>query len=104
MTQQQKIFAVGDIHGNFEKLSRLIPRLPFDRARGDTLVFMGDYINRGPQTADVIAYLIELKQRLTKVVFLMGNHEHTLLMYAKTGEEGLLQLLRHMKVEETLNS
>ena len=43
-----KIFAIGDIHGCYDQLVALIKKIPIDFKR-DTLVFMGDYIDRGPQ-------------------------------------------------------
>ncbi|NQU64982.1 MAG: metallophosphoesterase [SAR324 cluster bacterium] len=100
---ERKIFAVGDIHGEFEKLQCLLDRLPFDEER-DFLIFVGDYINRGPQSAEVISCLIDLKKRVRHMIALMGNHEYELLNYAKTGEESSLHRLRQMGVEETLKS
>lgn len=47
----------------------------------DTLVFLGDYIDRGPSSFDVVEYLIRLKARFTDVVFLKGNHEEMLELY-----------------------
>lgn len=99
-----RIFAIGDIHGEDEKLTRLLDRLPFNQARGDLLVFIGDYLNRGTHSSNVLSYLLALKSRIPNTVFLMGNHEYTLLTYAKTKEESLLNRLRHMQVEATLES
>ncbi len=98
-----KIFAVGDIHGCADRLIRLMERLPFDRHK-DTLVFLGDYINRGPGSRDVINYLLELEKQCKKIIFLIGNHEHALLQYALTGNQDYLWLLRSMGVESTLKS
>ncbi len=98
-----KIFAVGDIHGCHEKLINLMNRLPYDR-HADMLIFMGDYINRGPQSREVIDYLLELKRQCKKVIFLKGNHEHVLLQYARTKDQEYLWLLRSMDVEPTLKS
>ncbi len=98
-----KLFAIGDIHGCFNNLMELIENLPFDRQR-DTLVFLGDYINRGPQSREVIDYLLNLRSQCARTVFLMGNHEHLLLNYADSGDVGMLHLLRSMGVEATLNS
>jgi serine/threonine protein phosphatase 1 len=98
-----KIFAIGDIHGEFKSLERLITRLPFDEKK-DFLIFLGDYINRGPRSSDVISYLIDLKKRIRNIITLIGNHEYELLNYAKTGEEFSLRILRHMGVEDTLQS
>ncbi len=99
----RKIFAVGDVHGCSGKLTRLMKRLPFDAER-DHLVFLGDYINRGPQSREVIETLLGLKQSARNAVFLMGNHEHSLLEYARTGDPYYLRVLRPMGVEATMES
>jgi serine/threonine protein phosphatase 1 len=100
---QAKIFAIGDIHGCYRNLTELMDRLPFDR-RLDTLVFLGDYINRGPQSREVVDYLLNLQAECARTVFLLGNHEHALLSYAATGDVETLHQLRGMGVETTLNS
>lgn len=76
----KKIFAIGDIHGCLTKLQKLMDLLPLDPRR-DTLVFLGDYIDRGPDSKGVIDYLLELKQKVANVVFLSGNHEQMFLNY-----------------------
>lgn len=98
-----RIFAVGDIHGCYDKLVSLMNRLPFDR-HSDTLIFLGDYINRGSQSREVIDYLLKLRQQCKNIVFLKGNHEHALLQYAQTKDQEYLWLLRSMDVEPTLKS
>ena len=99
----EKLFAIGDIHGCYTPLVKLMERLAFDAQR-DTLVFLGDYINRGPQSREVIEYLLHLKATCLRSVFLMGNHEHLLLSYAATGDVEILRNMRSMGVEATLKS
>ncbi len=76
------IYAIGDIHGCLDKLRVLMDRIAseIDPAQ-DTLVFLGDYIDRGPSSFEVVEYLIRLKARFTDVVFLKGNHEEMLELY-----------------------
>ncbi|MDP3479777.1 MAG: metallophosphoesterase family protein [Desulfoprunum sp.] len=100
---EQKIFAIGDIHGCHDKLITLLDRIPIDKST-DTLVFMGDYINRGPDSRKVLDTLLEIKATYNHVVFLMGNHEQALLEYAETGDVEILPMLRTMGVEATLTS
>lgn len=100
---KRRIFAIGDIHGCYDKLVLLMKRLPLDLKR-DHLIFLGDYINRGPKSKQVISFLLELKQECPRAVFLMGNHEHELLAYGRTGQVEHLHLLREMGVEQTLQS
>jgi serine/threonine protein phosphatase 1 len=76
----ERIFAIGDIHGCYDPLVRLLGRIPIDWTR-DRLVFMGDYIDRGPQSFEVIEHLIELQKRHPETVFLKGNHEQMLADY-----------------------
>src|SRR5678810_617984 len=74
-------YVIGDIHGCVDELRRLIGALPL--RLGDSLIFLGDYIDRGPDSAGVVAYLIALQSELREVsfVFLRGNHEDMLLSY-----------------------
>ena len=76
----RKIFAIGDIHGCYDRLKNLMEKIPVEFER-DTLVFMGDYIDRGPKSIEVIDYLIQLKTRVPEVVFLKGNHEDMLINF-----------------------
>lgn len=71
-----RTFAIGDIHGDIQALRTLLDdRLPALDA-SDTLVFVGDYIDRGPDSAGVIRLLRELPRRTpARVVALRGNHE-----------------------------
>jgi serine/threonine protein phosphatase 1 len=98
-----KIFAIGDIHGCYDKLRRLMERLPYD-PRHDTLVFLGDYIDRGAQSREVLDYLCQLRQAGKKVIMLIGNHEYLMLEYHRTGEPGLLPFLRHLGIDATFKS
>lgn len=76
----ERIFAIGDIHGCFDKLVSLMDMIDIDLKR-DTLVFIGDYIDRGPRSKEVVDYLIDLGRREPGVVFLKGNHELMLQDY-----------------------
>lgn len=98
-----KIFAVGDIHGCTDKLKLLLDRLPFDRAQ-DTLVFLGDYLDRGPDTRRVLDQLCRLRADGANVVALTGNHEYLLLEYHRSGDQALLPYLRRIGMEKTLES
>jgi len=69
-----RIYAIGDIHGCYDKLRRLLDRIDIRWSR-DTLVFLGDYIDRGPHSFEVLDCLIELKKQHPGSVFLKGNHE-----------------------------
>jgi serine/threonine protein phosphatase 1 len=70
-------YAIGDIHGCLAKLRSLLLRCEKHAdGRPMSFVFVGDYIDRGPQSSAVIDCLIDLKaQHGESVVTLMGNHE-----------------------------
>lgn len=99
----RKLFAVGDIHGCYDRLVRLLEKLPFDRER-DLLVFLGDYINRGPQSREVVSHLCTLKKNGTNLISLMGNHEYLLMEYQKSADPSLVPMLRQLQIDETLKS
>ncbi len=80
-----RTFAIGDIHGDLEGLERVFSRLPVFEAT-DTIVFVGDYIDRGPRSAQVIDFVRELqKSSRAKVVALRGNHEDAWLRVIERG-------------------
>lgn len=78
--QVMSCYVVGDIHGCLAEVRYLIEQLPLEL--GDRLVFLGDYIDRGPHSMGVVSYLLELpKQANVNAVFLKGNHEDMFLDY-----------------------
>lgn len=66
--------AIGDIHGQYELLDRLLNSVLAEMSATDKLIFLGDYLDRGPDSPKVIDRLIELKKD-PRMVMLMGNHE-----------------------------
>jgi serine/threonine protein phosphatase 1 len=73
-----RIYAIGDIHGRSDLLQNRLTQIeadceahPYPRS---IIVFLGDYIDRGPASKQVIDLLIECKQK-TESIFLKGNHE-----------------------------
>jgi serine/threonine protein phosphatase 1 len=70
------LYAVGDIHGEIELLDELLAKLPHER--GDRFVFVGDYVDRGPDAKAVVDRLIGFSQD-RECVFLLGNHESMFL-------------------------
>jgi serine/threonine protein phosphatase 1 len=84
------IYAVGDIHGRYDKLCDLMDKIDID-LDSEMLVFLGDYIDRGPQSFEVVEYLIDLRKRHPNTVFLKGNHEEMFEKYI-SGEDRLTYL------------
>jgi serine/threonine protein phosphatase 1 len=68
------IAVVGDIHGRLDRLDRVLLQLPEER----TLVFVGDYVDRGPSSRGVVQRLLRL-ERQRPCVLLCGNHEQMML-------------------------
>ncbi len=78
LSEHRRIIAIGDIHGCIATLKKLIETIdpePFEQ-----LVFLGDYIDRGSHSKEVVDYLIELGLKYS-CHFIMGNHELMFLDY-----------------------
>ncbi len=71
-----RLLAIGDIHGCHVAFNTLLEHLQIQPS--DTLVVLGDVIDRGPGTRQVIDRLLELRERC-RLVFLLGNHEEMFL-------------------------
>jgi len=68
--------AVGDIHGNLPALDDLLCQLNGELADGDTVVFLGDYIDRGPNSKECVDRILAFRRHVpADVVCLCGNHE-----------------------------
>jgi len=73
-----RIFAIGDIHGCFNAMKELIEN-KIQLRKDDKLIFLGDYIDRGPDSKKVLDYIIELQNNRYDIITLCGNHESMLL-------------------------
>jgi serine/threonine protein phosphatase 1 len=79
-------YVIGDIHGCLRPLQRLLKKIA--PQPGDEVIFIGDYIDRGPESREVVEMLLGLPY---PSVFLLGNHEKMLLDYL-TGDDGGIYL------------
>jgi len=70
------------------KLQALIQSIRAD-PQNDTLIFIGDYIDRGNFSSEVVDYVIRLKSEYKNIVCLLGNHEHMLIHYLEGVDEDL---------------
>ncbi|MGE6699365.1 metallophosphoesterase family protein [Hyphomonas sp. NPDC076900] len=80
------LYAVGDIHGRMDLLLRLVEQIDADAAQlpeevKPQIIFLGDYIDRGLQSRDVIEYFTSGALDRYDPVFLLGNHEEALLRF-----------------------
>jgi serine/threonine protein phosphatase 1 len=86
-TAGELIYAVGDVHGRYDLLKQLTALILEDctasaQDRRPLLVFCGDYVDRGPQSAEVVEALIWLQQRKDiQVCVLKGNHEAAVMAF-----------------------
>lgn len=78
-----RIWAIGDVHGCVAELDRLLDTVA--PSADDELIFLGDYIDRGPHSAGVVQRLIRLAREVPGCVFLRGNHEDMFLGFLGLG-------------------
>jgi len=102
----ERLYAIGDIHGRLDCLNALLAAIDRDdAARGPaktTLVFLGDLIDRGPESQAVVERLIALAPTRA-CIFLMGNHEE-ILIGGWEGDARAARLLQRVGGRETLLS
>ncbi len=85
-----RLVAIGDIHGCVHTLKDLLNRVSYS-SQTDTLVFIGDYIDRGYFSYEVVSMLIKLQHQIgkDKVVCLRGNHEQMAIDAYRNGNYSL---------------
>jgi bis(5'-nucleosyl)-tetraphosphatase (symmetrical) len=98
------IYAIGDVQGCHSELARLVDALRFDSAR-DELWFVGDLVNRGPDSARVLRYVRSLGERALTV---LGNHDLHLLAVAsgnpaRARDPDLKAVLRERDADELID-
>ncbi len=101
MATTNRLFAIGDIHGCFDSFQELIEN-KIQLSKNDRLVLLGDYIDRGPKSKEVIDYIINLQAKRYNIIALAGNHEVMLLNAFEDGKN--LSLWMENGANETLIS
>ncbi len=71
-----RIIGISDIHGEYEKLCAVLDKV--NPQKDDTIVFMGDYIDRGAKSREVVEKIIDM-QSVCNCVYLVGSHEYAML-------------------------
>lgn len=78
-----RAYAIGDVHGRLDLLSDLLDKIDADSqarpCQREFIVFLGDLIDRGPDSRGVLNLLQAIRPKLPNPVFVMGNHEEMLL-------------------------
>jgi serine/threonine protein phosphatase 1 len=82
---KKRYYIIGDIHGYYIKLKRLFDIISGEIRENDIIIFLGDYIDRGPDSFEVIDYLLKISV-MYNAVFLTGNHEDMFLDFYTRGE------------------
>ena len=87
------VYAVGDIHGRADLLENMLAQIETDRRSGPvhgapTIVFIGDYVDRGLRSRDVIERILALASEGYEPIFLKGNHEAAMLTFMDQPQTG----------------
>lgn len=102
-----RAYAIGDVHGRFDLLDQLLAKIEHDlRARPAKkvlLIFVGDLIDRGPSSAQVVERLRTYSHPNVRTVFILGNHEEVLLRIL-AGDADLITKWRWFGGTECLSS
>jgi serine/threonine protein phosphatase 1 len=103
-----RVYAIGDIHGRNDLLKNLLAQIEADdRARGASntqIIFLGDLVDRGPDSAGVIETALALRNSGTNVRFLLGNHEEVFLAACRKRDEKTLRYFLRIGGDATLLS
>lgn len=90
--RSHRAYAVGDVHGRLDLLQSLLGLIEDDvcarRTMRTSIIFLGDLIDRGPESAGVVELLRTYRPAFAKTMFLMGNHEEVMLRVLE-GDAGL---------------
>jgi serine/threonine protein phosphatase 1 len=104
----ERIYAIGDIHGRLDLMSALLSKIEqhsagLPRTRSIHLVMLGDVIDRGPSSAEVLSYLHGVQQETDRLILLRGNHEDMMLRSLE-GEPGMMRAWIRVGGDATLRS
>ncbi len=107
LPEGSRVYAIGDVHGRLDLLDDLLEKIDADAASrpeaATTLIFLGDLVDRGPDSAGVVDRVMRLAAERPRVRALKGNHEEVFLR-AVEGDKRALRLLFRIGGEETLLS
>ena len=100
------IFAIGDIHGCLDELTSLHKKIlthdKFD-VKNDLIIYLGDYIDRGKNSKEVINQILKLKNNKIKTVNLMGNHDEFMIDFLFNNKNNIENWL-NFGLDQTLRS
>lgn len=85
MTVLAKTCVIGDIHGCLNSLQNLLKLI---ENKAETFVFLGDYIDRGAESKEVVECILDFKKKHRNVITLLGNHEIMLINFLRGYDDG----------------
>ena len=88
-----RTLVIGDIHGELAMVQALVKKVKYDSSQ-DELIFLGDYIDRGPDSKGVIAFMKQLQQ--AGAICLSGNHEQIMYEAFKNLIQRILSIVCHL--------
>jgi len=104
----ERIYAVGDVHGRLDLLTELLEKI--DRhsrslpdPRTQHVILLGDLIDRGEQSSQVVDYVYNIQKKTDQLIVLMGNHEE-LMLRALNSEYGIFRAWMRIGGDATLRS
>jgi serine/threonine protein phosphatase 1 len=104
----QRVYAIGDVHGRFDLLLDLIMRIAKDNAAREPtavhVVMLGDLIDRGPQSREIIDFFLNGAPEFAQWHFIMGNHEEMLLKLIDQPDSALMPQFLRFGGRETFES
>lgn len=103
----QRVYAIGDIHGRDDLFGQIVDHIRTDNAARDpadvTLILLGDLVDRGPQSAEVVDRAMRLGDEFPDTRVIIGNHEECFLA-ALTGDVRRLRYFMRIGGEATVRS
>ena len=106
LIKNMNIFAIGDIHGCLNELTSLHKKIlthdKFD-VKNDLIIYLGDYIDRGKNSKEVINQILKLKNNKIKTVNLMGNHDEFMIDFLFNNKNNIENWL-NFGLDQTLRS
>lgn len=88
----ERLYAIGDLHGRVDLLDRLMAGIEQDMTTFEgerlRLIFLGDYVDRGPDSKETLTRLMQIQKKYDHVNFLLGNHEEAMMTFLKDPKDG----------------
>jgi len=81
-----RLLIIGDVHGMLDELKTLLDKADYTASRGDRVIFVGDLINKGPESAGVVQYAMDINATTVR-----GNHEDKVLRVWAGAEEATIR-------------